>query len=85
MRRGLAIGDKAMSRVKIFTVAHVPEHLQQQWLQHLRDFDTAHPGCHFEVGIDGPEETVADMIKLLTVSPELTFSKIFARTKWSKP
>jgi hypothetical protein len=35
--------------VKIFTVAHLPPELRQVWLQHLRDFDTAHPGCHFEV------------------------------------
>lgn len=69
---------------KIFTVAHVPHHLQQAWLQHLRDFDAAHPGCHFEVGIDGPEETIADMIKLLTIEPGLTFTRIFdrAKTKW---
>jgi hypothetical protein len=69
-------------RCKIFTVAHVPEELQQAWLQHLRDFDTAHPGCHFEVGIDGPEATSAERIR---VEPGLTFTKIFERTKWQKP
>ena len=67
-------------RCKIFTVAHVPEELQQAWLQHLRDFDTAHPGCHFEVGIDGPEATTAEMIKRIRVEPGLTFTKIFERT-----
>jgi hypothetical protein len=71
--------------VKIFTVAHVPGDLQQAWLQHLRDFDTAHPGCHFEVGIDGPEATTAEMIKRIRVEPGLTFTKIFERTKWQKP
>ena len=71
--------------VKIFTVAHLPEALQQKWLQHLRDFDSAHPGCHFEVGIDGPDATTADMIRMIQVEPGLTFSKSFARTKWSKP
>jgi hypothetical protein len=60
----------------------VPEELQQAWLQHLRDFDTAHPGCHFEVGIDGPEATSAERIR---VEPGLTFTKIFERTKWQKP
>jgi hypothetical protein len=70
---------------KIFTVAHVPEALSQAWLQHLRDFDTAHPGCHFEVGVDGPNASTADMIKMLQVEPGLTFEKIFGRTKWSKP
>jgi hypothetical protein len=72
--------------VKIFTCAHVPESLQQKWLQHLRDFDGAHPGCHFEVGIDGPDEPMADMLKMLQVEPGLTFTKIYDRagTKWSK-
>lgn len=73
--------------VKIFTVAHVPEALSQAWLQHLRDFDTAHPGCHFEVGVDGPEASFADMLKMLRVEPDLTFTKIYerAKTKWNKP
>jgi hypothetical protein len=69
--------------VKIFTVAHVPEALQQKWLQHLRDFDTANPGCHFEVGIDGPDEPMATMLKRLTVEPGLNFTKIFERAKWA--
>ena len=68
---------------KIFTVAHVPPELEQKWLQHLRDFDSANPGCHFEVGVDGPEETVATMVKRLRVEPGLTFSKIFERAKWA--
>ena len=67
----------------IFTRAHVPDGLSQKWLQHLRDFDTANPGCHFEVGIDGPEEPVATMVKRMTVEPGLTFTKIFERAKWA--
>lgn len=69
--------------VTIFTRATVPESLQQKWLQHLRDFDSAHPGCHFQVGIDGPETNTADMIRRLQVEPGLTFSKIFERAKWA--
>jgi hypothetical protein len=72
-------------RIKIFTVAHVPPDLEKAWLQHLRDFDTAHPGCHFEVGIDGPDEPLESMVDRLTVDPGLTFMKIFDRTKWVKP
>ena len=72
-------------KVKIFTVAHVPEHLQQKWLQHLRDFDTDNPDCHFQVAVEGPEVDFADAIKLLRVEPGLTFSKIYQRAKWSKP
>lgn len=71
--------------IKVFTVAHVPEELQQAWLQHLRDFDVAHPGCHFEVGIDGPDEPMNEMIMRMQVEPNLSFTQVFERTKWSKP
>lgn len=71
--------------IKVFTVAHIPVELEQPWLQHLRDFDTAHPGCHFEVGIDGPEESITEMIERIRVTPKLNFTKIFSRTKWTKP
>ena len=71
--------------VKIFTVAHVPQALQQKWLQHLRDFDVANPGCHFEIGIDGPDEPVASMVERIAIEPALTFTKIFDRTKWHRP
>ena len=42
--------------VKICTIAHVLPQFAQAWMQHLRDFDTAHPGCHFEVLADAPDE-----------------------------
>jgi hypothetical protein len=71
--------------VKIFTVASVPPELEQVWVQHLRDFDTAHPGCHFEVGIDGPEMSLVEMVQRLQVDPALTFFEIFDRTKWARP
>ena len=69
--------------VTIFTRATVPEELQQKWLQHLRDFDTANPGCHFDVGVEGPEEPFADMLKRLHVEPGLTFTKLYERAKWA--
>lgn len=62
---------------KIFTVAHVHDNLAQAWLQHLRDFDTKHPGCHFEVFTEPPNASMADVIKLLQVEPGLTFEKFF--------
>lgn len=72
--------------IKIFTVATVPDELQRVWLQHLRDFDAAHPGCHFEVGIEGgPELSMEEMMERLRVEPELTFTHIFGKTKWAKP
>lgn len=66
--------------VKIFTIAHAPPELHQEWLQHLRDFDTAHPGCHFEVAIDAPPDmTVQEMVEVLRINPEMTFQRIFKR------
>jgi hypothetical protein len=73
-------------RVKIFTVAHLPADLQQAWLQHLRDFDTAHPDCHFEVGIEGgPDLSIVEMVQRLQIEPKLTFTEIFGKTKWQEP
>jgi hypothetical protein len=66
-------------KVKVFTVATMDDELQQRWLQHLRDFDVANPGCHFEVMIDGPEIPLKEMVERITVSPGLTFQKIWER------
>lgn len=67
---------------KIFTIAHIPEELVQQWLQHLRNFDVAHPGCHFEIAIDTPPQmSVQEMTQMLVVEPGLTFADIFERRK----
>lgn len=65
--------------VKIFSVAEVPEELAQAWLQHLRDFDTAHPGCHFQVFADAPEVSTADVVRMVTVQPGMTFEQYFER------
>lgn len=67
---------------KIYVRALMRDDLQEKWLQHLRDFDTANPGCHFDVGVDGPDEPMADMIKRLQVEPGLTFTHLFKRAKW---
>ena len=64
---------------KIFTIASVSDDLVQQWLQHLRDFDTAHPGCHFEVAADVPDMPMAKVIEALQISPGLDFKAIFKR------
>lgn len=69
----------AQGRTKIFIRAHLPPELQQKWLQHVRDFDVANPGCHFEVMMDTPETSLQDAIDKLQVEPALTFSKIFER------
>ena len=64
---------------KIYTIAHVPEALRHAWLQHLRDFDAAHPGCHFEVLQDAPDLTVAEIIEQVRLDPALTFTQIMER------
>lgn len=66
-------------KIKIFTIAEVPQGLEQKWLQHLRDFDTAHPDCHFVVCQDAPDTTMAEMMESLKVEPALTFTEIFKR------
>jgi hypothetical protein len=63
--------------MKIFTIADMPDDLAHDWLQHLRDFDTKHPGCHFEVAADAPNLTVNQMVKVLQLAPSLTFTDIF--------
>jgi pentose-5-phosphate-3-epimerase len=64
---------------KIFTRADVPDELANEWLQHLRDFDTKHPGCHFEVVADAPSMSVREVIAMMQVEPQLSFQEIFDR------
>lgn len=59
-------------RVLVCTVAHVPPDLVHAWLQHLRDFDTAHAGCHFEIVAEAPSMTVGEMLEALRVEPALS-------------
>jgi hypothetical protein len=66
---------------KIFTIAHVRDGLEQKWLQHLRDFDTANPGCHFEVAADTPDMPLWKVIEIMQVSPGLSFAAIFERKR----
>lgn len=65
--------------VRIFTITNIPGDLAMDWLQHLRDFDIAHPGCHFEVMADTPDMTLAQAVEMVRVNPELTFTRIFER------
>lgn len=65
--------------MKIFTVAHVPDALANAWLQHLRDFDTANPGCHFEVIAEAPDMSLKQIVEAMLVSPELPFMQVIER------
>jgi hypothetical protein len=66
---------------KIFTLAHVPPALERAWLQHLRDFDIANPGCHFEVMADTPKATFSEILEMLRLNPALTFTEILKRER----
>lgn len=67
-------------KTKIFTLAQLPTELANAWLQHLRDFDTAHPDCHFEIFADVPNNvSMADAVEMVKVHPDLSFTEIFKR------
>lgn len=67
---------------RILAQCRVPDELANAWLQHLRDFDAAHPGCHFEVMMQsGRDVPVHEMVETLRVNPELTIQQVFERTK----
>lgn len=70
-----------MAKIKIFTLAQVPAGLANKWLQHLRDFDTANPDCHFEVMADTPDLSLAEIVKIITVNPPMKFQEFFKRDK----
>jgi hypothetical protein len=60
--------------MKILTIADVPDELAQEWLQHLRDFDAAHPGCHFDIAANAPNvSSGAAMEMLLEIEPPFPF------------
>jgi hypothetical protein len=35
----------------------------------MRDFNTRHPGCHFEIGMDCPDLRILQMIEQLQINP----------------
>ena len=67
--------------VKIYTFATVPDDLAHAWLQHLRDFDTTHPGCHFEVIADMHNLSTAEVVETLRIHPELSIMDVLKRGK----
>ena len=72
-------------RVVIYTIAEVPADLSKAWLQHLRDFDTAHPGCHFQVLEDAPEKSFNEMLADLVVNPGLPLQAVIRRGAAANP
>jgi hypothetical protein len=72
------LGLDQMTR-KVFITAHIPPELEKAWLQHVRDFDVAHEGCHFDIAMDAPEMSLKEMINKLQVDPALNFTQLFER------
>lgn len=68
--------------MKILAQGDVPDDLVQAWTQHLRDFDVAHPGCHFEVIMQTDVIIpVGKMIEMLKVDPGLDIREVYEFTK----
>lgn len=65
--------------VKLFIRVHVPAGLANAFVQHMRDFDTAHPDCHFEIAADLPDIPLAEAVEMVRVNPALTFVDVFKR------
>jgi hypothetical protein len=64
--------------MKILAQCEIPDKLANAWLQHLREFDAAHPGCHFEVMMQsGRTVPVREMVETLKVQPELSIEEVF--------
>ena len=62
--------------MKIYTIAHVPQDLVQEWLQHMRDFDTNKQRCHFQIIVEPADraevQTKFDLVQeMLRVDPPL--------------
>jgi len=64
---------------RIYTRATVPDELEQRWLQHLRDFDRAHPGCHFEVVVESETMSIHDLMHAIDVNPKLDYQLFLKR------
>jgi len=67
--------------VVILTRAKVPAELARAWLQHLRNFDTAHSGCHFEVLADAGDLPLGTVVEMVRLNPALTFTQVMERKK----
>lgn len=67
------------SKVKIHIIGDVPVEIADEWMQHMRDFDIAHPGCHFQVFALAPEMTIEEVRRMMNVDPPLPFKDIYRK------
>lgn len=67
-------------KIKILTLAEVPPELAHAWLQHLRDFDAANPGCHFEVKVyDATDRPLDEIREILNIDPPLLHQAVIRK------
>jgi hypothetical protein len=50
-----------MGRATMQIVAELPDDLIQEFIQYVRDYDSSHPECHFQMMVKADEKTVEEM------------------------
>ena len=55
-------------KATILVHAQLPAQLMQAFLQHIRDFDATHTGCHFGIigKTDSSSQEIEDMVRSMT-------------------
>jgi hypothetical protein len=66
-------------RIILFVRADLRANEVQAFLQHLRNFDTTHEGCHLEISPDTPGLSITEILQMMQDDPELTLTKIYQR------
>jgi hypothetical protein len=61
--------------MKIIVTVELPDERVHDFFQHLRNFDTANPGCKFMMIANAPNKTVEEIAKILDVQPPLQMKK----------
>jgi hypothetical protein len=65
--------------IKTVLVAEIPEHLIEAWVQHVRDFDSSHADCHFEI-LSASSRSLEDINKMLDrIDPPFEFRGTFRK------
>ena len=65
--------------ITIITTANLPDDDARAWLQYVRDFDVAHPGCHFKIDVDAPNMSTADALAAVQIEPPLDFQMVVVK------
>lgn len=67
---------------QVFLVrATVPQELANLYIQHLRDFDKRHAGCHLEIMLEDSGITLTEALELILRQPGLTFQEVILRKR----